>query len=143
MLLPKDYVRFRLTGERATDVADASGTLLFDVANRRWSAEVAGVLDIDLALLPRAFESPEVTGTVNAAGAAATGLRAGTPVVAGGGDQAAGAVGIGHRRGRAGQRHHRHVGRRVRRDQSSRPSIPRAASTPSATPSRACGTSWA
>ena len=95
VLLPKDYVRFRLTGERATDVADASGTLLFDVANRRWSAEVAGALDIDLALLPRAFESPEVTGTVSAAGAAATGLRAGTPVVAGGGDQAAGAVGMG------------------------------------------------
>ena len=95
MLLPKDYVRFRLTGERATDVADASGTLLFDVANRRWSAEIAGALDIDLALLPRAFESPEVTGTVSAAGAAATGLRAGTPVVAGGGDQAAGAVGMG------------------------------------------------
>jgi xylulokinase len=95
VLLPKDYVRFRLTGERATDVADASGTLLFDVANRRWSTEVAGVLDIDLALLPRAFESPEVTGTVHAAGAAATGLRVGTPVVAGGGDQAAGAVGMG------------------------------------------------
>jgi xylulokinase len=95
VLLPKDYVRFRLTGERATDVADASGTLLFDVANRRWSAEVAGLLDIDLALLPRAFESPEVTGAVSAAGAAATGLRAGTPVVAGGGDQAAGAVGMG------------------------------------------------
>jgi xylulokinase len=95
VLLPKDYVRFRLTGERATDVADASGTLLFDVANRRWSAEVAGVLDIDLSLLPRAFESPDVTGTVNAAGAVATGLRSGTPVVAGGGDQAAGAVGMG------------------------------------------------
>ena len=95
VLLPKDYVRFRLTGERATDVADASGTLLFDVANRRWSAEIAGLLDIDLALLPRAFESPDVTGTVSAAGAAATGLRPGTPVVAGGGDQAAGAVGMG------------------------------------------------
>ncbi|MEO5820266.1 MAG: xylulokinase, partial [Vicinamibacteraceae bacterium] len=95
VLLPKDYVRFRLTGDRATDVADASGTLLFDVAQRRWSTEVAGVLDIDLGLLPRAFESPEVTGTVHAAGAAATGLRVGTPVVAGGGDQAAGAVGMG------------------------------------------------
>ena len=95
VLLPKDYVRFRLTGERATDVADASGTLLFDVAHRRWSTEIAGVLDIDLTLLPRVFESPEVTGTVSAAGAAATGLRAGTPVVAGGGDQAAGAVGMG------------------------------------------------
>jgi xylulokinase len=95
VLLPKDYVRFRLTGDRATDVADASGTLLFDVAHRRWSSEIAGLLDIDLNLLPRAFESPEVTGTVSAAGAAATGLKAGTPVVAGGGDQAAGAVGMG------------------------------------------------
>jgi xylulokinase len=95
VLLPKDYVRFRLTGDRATDVADASGTLLFDVANRRWSTEIAGVLDIDLSLLPRAFESPDVTGTVSAAGAGATGLRPGTPVVAGGGDQAAGAVGMG------------------------------------------------
>jgi xylulokinase len=95
VLLPKDYVRFRLTGDRATDVADASGTLLFDVAHRRWSPEIAGLLDIDLKLLPRAFESPEITGTVSAAGAAATGLKAGTPVVAGGGDQAAGAVGMG------------------------------------------------
>jgi xylulokinase len=95
VLLPKDYVRFRLTGDRATDVADASGTLLFDVTHRRWSAEVAGAVDVDLDLLPVAYESPEVTGRVTAEGAAATGLRAGTPVVAGGGDQAAGAVGMG------------------------------------------------
>jgi xylulokinase len=95
VLLPKDYVRFRLTGDRATDVADASGTLLFDVTGRRWSSEVAAALDIDLGLLPKAFESPEVTGRVSEAGAAATGLRSGTPVVAGGGDQAAGAVGMG------------------------------------------------
>jgi len=95
VLLPKDYVRFRLTGDRATDVADASGTLLFDVANRRWSNAIADAVDIDLGLLPRAFESPEVTGAVDAQGAAATGLKAGTPVVAGGGDQAAGAVGMG------------------------------------------------
>ncbi len=95
VLLPKDYVRLRLTGDRATDVADASGTLLFDVAGRRWSADIAGALDIDPALLPAVFESPAVTGRVSADGAAATGLRAGTPVVAGGGDQAAGAVGMG------------------------------------------------
>jgi xylulokinase len=95
VLLPKDYVRFRLTGDRATDVADASGTLLFDVAHRRWSDAIASAVDIDLGLLPRACESPEVTGTVSAQGAAHTGLRPGTPVVAGGGDQAAGAVGMG------------------------------------------------
>ena len=95
VLLPKDYARFRLTGDRATDVADASGTLLFDVARRKWSGEMLDETGIDAAILPRAYESPEVTGSVSAEGAAATGLRAGTPVVAGGGDQAAGAVGIG------------------------------------------------
>jgi xylulokinase len=95
VLLPKDYVRFRLTGDRATDVADASGTLLFDVAGRKWSAEMLDACDIPASLLPRAYESPEVTGSVTAEGAAATGLREGTPVVAGGGDQAAGAVGMG------------------------------------------------
>jgi len=95
VLLPKDYVRFRLTGERATDVADASGTLLFDVARRAWSRGMLEAAEIDESLLPRAFESPELTGRVTAEGAAATGLREGTPVVAGAGDQAAGAVGMG------------------------------------------------
>jgi xylulokinase len=95
VLLPKDYARFRLTGERATDVADASGTLLFDVAGRRWSDAMLEAAQIDRALLPTAFESPEITGRVSAEGAAATGLREGTPVVAGAGDQAAGAVGMG------------------------------------------------
>ena len=95
VLLPKDYVRLRLTGERATDVADASGTLLFDVANRRWSDAMLDAVGMDRSLLPAAFESPEVTGRVSAAGAEETGLRAGTPVVAGAGDQAAGAVGMG------------------------------------------------
>jgi xylulokinase len=95
VLLPKDYVRFRLTGDRAIDVADASGTLMFDVAHRQWSNEILNMLEIDKALLPRAFESPEVTGKVTGRGAEATGLRAGTPVVAGAGDQAAGAVGMG------------------------------------------------
>jgi len=61
-LLPKDFVRFRLTGEFATDVSDASGTLLFDVTNRRWSQEMLGALEIDSKLLPRAYESPEITG---------------------------------------------------------------------------------
>ncbi len=95
VMLPKDYVRFRLTGAKAIDVADASGTLLLDVAKRRWSAEVMKVADIDESLLPRLFESTEVCGTISGEGAAATGLRAGTPVVAGAGDQAAGAVGMG------------------------------------------------
>jgi xylulokinase len=95
VLLPKDYVRYRLTGEKATDVADASGTLLFDVAKRVWSGTMLDEMQIDASLMPRAYEAPEVTGTVSAEGAKATGLKAGTPVVAGGGDQAAGAVGMG------------------------------------------------
>lgn len=94
-LLPKDYVRLRLTGERATDVADASGTLLLDVANRRWSDPMLDALEIDKSCLPALFESAEITGHVSADGAAATGLREGLPVVAGAGDQAAGAVGMG------------------------------------------------
>jgi xylulokinase len=95
VMLPKDYVRFRLTGERAIDMADASGTLLLDVANRRWSNEVLSKSGIDVALLPSLHESPHVCGRISAAGAEATGLRVGTPVVAGAGDQAAGAVGMG------------------------------------------------
>jgi len=94
-LLPKDYVRFRLTGEFATDVSDASGTLLFDVTNRRWSQEMLGMLDLDAKLLPRAYESPEITGQITRETAVVTGLKAGTPVVGGGGDQASSAVGNG------------------------------------------------
>ncbi len=95
VLLPKDYVRLRLTGEKATDVADASGTLIFDVTHRKWSPEMLAAAEIDEGLMPRVYESPQVTGVISAAGATATGLRAGTPVVAGAGDQAAGAVGMG------------------------------------------------
>lgn len=95
VMLPKDYVRFRMTGERAIDVADASGTLLLDVSNRRWSEKVIQAAEIDSAMLPRLYESQEVCGKITAAGAAATGLKAGTPVVAGAGDQAAGATGMG------------------------------------------------
>lgn len=94
-LLPKDFVRFRLTGEFATDVSDASGTLLFDVTNRRWSGDVLSALEIDAKLLPRAYESPEITGQITRETALVTGLNAGTPVVAGGGDQASSAVGNG------------------------------------------------
>jgi xylulokinase len=95
VLLPKDYVRLRLTGGHAMDKADGSGTILFDLAARDWSPEVLAALEIDRAWMPPTFEGPEVTGGVSAEAAAATGLRAGTPVVAGGGDQAANAVGVG------------------------------------------------
>jgi xylulokinase len=95
LLLPKDYVRLQLTGEYAVDVADGAGTLLFDLAARTWSAEVVAALGIDPGWLPATFEGPAVTGVVSAAAAAATGLRPGTPVVAGGGDQAANGVGVG------------------------------------------------
>jgi len=95
IMLPKDYVRLRLTSESAIDVADASGTLMLDVAHRTWSNEVLNKTGIDIKLLPRLFESQEICGEFSAAGANATGLRAGTPVVAGAGDQAAGAVGMG------------------------------------------------
>jgi xylulokinase len=87
VMLPKDYVRFRLTGERAADMADASGTLMLDVAGRRWSDEMLQATGIDRALLPALHESPDVCGTISAAGADASGLVAGTSVVAGAGDR--------------------------------------------------------
>ena len=95
VLLPKDYVRYRLTGEFATEVSDASGTLLLDVSKRAWSTELLGKLDLDPSFLPNCYESFEVSGTLTAEAAKATGLNVGTPVVGGGGDQAAGAVGNG------------------------------------------------
>jgi xylulokinase len=95
MLLPKDYVRYRLTGEFATEVSDASGTAVFDVVNRRWSFEMMDGLGLDRAILPRCYESSEVTGKITARIAELTGLAAGTPVVGGGGDQASSAVGNG------------------------------------------------
>ena len=95
ILLPKDYIRFKLTGDYAMDVSDASGTSLLDVANRTWSNEVVDALDIPRSWLPTLVEGPQITGGVSAEAAAATGLKAGTPVVGGGGDQAAGAVGVG------------------------------------------------
>jgi xylulokinase len=95
ILLPKDYLRFRLTGVHAIDVTDASGTLMFDVVNRKWSAEMLEASQIGESMLPKVFESPEITGHISEMGARATGLRTGTPVIAGAGDQAAGAVGMG------------------------------------------------
>jgi xylulokinase len=95
VLLPKDYIRYRLTGAYATEVSDASGTALLDVRHRRWSDEMLAALDIPAAWLPECYESPVVSARISAAAAAATGLVAGTPVVGGGGDQAAQAVGSG------------------------------------------------
>ncbi|HVE57330.1 MAG TPA: xylulokinase [Pyrinomonadaceae bacterium] len=95
VLLPKDYIRLRLSGDKASDVADSSGTLLFDVQNRRWSDEMLAAFEIDKSMMPRVFESIEVTGKVSASGAGETGLREGTLVVAGAGDNAAGAIGMG------------------------------------------------
>jgi len=95
VLLPKDYIRFCLSGEYAIDVAEASGTLMLDVARRRWSQELLGQLDISPSLLPTVFESPEICARVTSQAAQLTGLVAGTPIVAGAGDQAAGAVGMG------------------------------------------------
>lgn len=95
ILLPKDFVRFKLTGAYATDKAGAAGTLLFDVKARDWSREVVEALGIEMAWLPPTFEGTAVTGTITAAASEATGLVEGTPVFGGGGDQAAGAVGTG------------------------------------------------
>jgi xylulokinase len=95
VLLPKDYVRFRLTGEFATEVSDASGTLLLDVRQRNWSAPLLEKLEIDPALLPKVYESEEVSGQLTGEAAERLGLPQGVPVVGGGGDQAAGAVGNG------------------------------------------------
>jgi xylulokinase len=95
LLLPKDYIRFCLTGEHATEVSDASGTGLFDVVARAWSQGMTEKLQLDSGLLPKVFESADVTGTITAKASKATGLAEGTPVVGGGGDQAASGVGNG------------------------------------------------
>src|SRR5687767_15198606 len=95
VLLPKDDVRRRLTGELATDVSDASGMLLLDVAKRTWSDKLLSLLEIDKNLLGKLYESPEITGVLHEEGAKALGLKAGIPVVGGAGDNAAGAVGNG------------------------------------------------
>lgn len=95
LMLPKDYVRLQLTGEFGMDMADASGTLLLDVAHRRWSQEVLENLGIPAEWLPPLYESNDIAGRLTAEAAQLTGLAEGTPVVAGGGDQACGAVGVG------------------------------------------------
>lgn len=95
VLLPKDYLRFCLSGDKATDVSDASGTLLLDVKNRKWSKEMLAAVEMSANLLPEVYESSEITGTISAECAAETGLLEGTPIVAGAGDNAAGAIGMG------------------------------------------------
>src|SRR6516162_512062 len=95
ILLPKDYVRFCLTGEYVTDVSDASGTALFDVVHRRWSEQIVAGVGIQRNILPLVFESSTVSGSISEAAAGETGLSKGTPVVAGAGDQAASAIGNG------------------------------------------------
>ncbi|MDR1775026.1 MAG: xylulokinase [Actinomycetes bacterium] len=95
ILMPKDYIRYKLTDVIAAEATDASGTNLFDVACREWSDQVLGALDIDAVLMPAVLESPDVAGEVTRAAAEATGLRVGTPVAAGAGDNAAAAVGLG------------------------------------------------
>jgi len=95
VLLPKDYIRLCMTGEHATEVSDASGTLLLDVKKRAWNTTLMKKLDLDPQLMPPCFESQQVTGELTAQGARHLGLAEGTPVVGGGGDQACGAVGNG------------------------------------------------
>ncbi|MCD6495443.1 xylulokinase [Candidatus Bipolaricaulota bacterium] len=95
ILLPKDYIRYRLSGELATDTSDAAGTLLLDLAKRAWSDEILSTLGIPRDWLPDIFEGPEVAGHVTSGAAQITGLAAGTPIVAGAGDNAAAAIGCG------------------------------------------------
>ncbi len=95
ILLPKDYIRYKLSDEFATDVSDASGTLLFDVEHRTWSLDMLRLLDIPLSWLPESYESSQAVGCITKKAAADTGLNEGTLVVAGGGDQACGAIGTG------------------------------------------------
>ena len=95
VLLPKDYIRYKLTGEFAMDKADGAGTVLFDLKARDWSDEVLSALEIPRTWMPKTFEGPEFTGSVNEEAASVTGLKIGTRVAAGGGDQAAQAVGVG------------------------------------------------
>jgi len=95
ILLPKDYIRYHLSGEFASDASDAAGTLLLDLAKRDWSDEVLSKLSIPREWLPQIYEGPQVTGRLSADAAQLTGLAVGTPIVAGAGDNAAAAIGCG------------------------------------------------
>ncbi len=111
MLLPKDYIRFRLTGEFASEVSDASGTALFDVVGRRWALPLTEKLGVDASILPRVVESTALTGSVSSAAADATGLAAGTPVVGGAGGPSRQRGGQWDCRARTGVLHDRDFGR--------------------------------
>ena len=95
VLLPKDYLRYKLTGDYATDKAGTAGTSLLDLRQRDWSVDVLDGLGIPTAWMPQTHEGPEITGTLSAEAASATGLPGAIPVIAGGGDQAAQGVGVG------------------------------------------------
>lgn len=95
VLLPKDYVRFCLTGEKVTDMADGSGTLMLNVSKRKWSDQLLSAVGIEKDILPALYESPEIAGRISTRCASETGLLPGTPVIAGAGDNAAGAIGMG------------------------------------------------
>jgi xylulokinase len=95
ILLPKDYIRYRLTGEYASEMSDSAGTSLLDVENRAWSKDVLDALDIPVSWMPKLYEGTQITGEVYARATTETGLATGIPVIGGGGDQAAGAVGVG------------------------------------------------
>jgi len=95
ILLPKDYIRYKLSGTYATEVSDASGTILLDIAKRDWSDKILSGLNISKDLLPDVYESTEITSKVNKQASELTGLLGGTPIVGGAGDQAGGAVGSG------------------------------------------------
>ena len=142
ILLPKDYIRYRLTGVFATDASDASGMQLLDIAKRDWSDEVLSALNIDRSLLADVYESCEITGHVTPEIAALTGLSTDTVVVGGAGDNAAAAVGCGAVRDGYG---FTTIGTRASCSATARScaSIPTVASTPSVPPSRASITSWA
>ena len=140
ILLPKDYVRYMLTGDFATEVSDASGMQLLDVPNRCWSDEVLEKLEIDKALLPKVYESPEITGVISEEAAKRTGLLAGTIVVGGAGDNAGRGRRHRRRRGRQGVHDDRHLRRRFRRTPTRSRSTRRAACTRSAARCRAPGT---
>ena len=122
VMLPKDYVRFRLTGERATDMADASGTLLLDVANRRWSREVMQAAGIEESLLPRLFESPDICGKISTVGRRCYRIAGGYAGGGRGGRSGGGRGRHGHRRARRGERNHRNLRSCLRRH---RPSVAR------------------
>ena len=121
-MLPKDFIRLRLGDLVASDVSDASGTALFDVAHRAWSSEMLRDLDVPAEWLPSVHESPAVAGQLSASAADRVDLPVGLPIAAGAGDQAAGAVAAG--RGRAGRRA-RHPGKLRRRLRGHRPAADR------------------